>query len=53
MLARIMSVACVGLESFLVEVEVDVADKGFPGFSIVGLADKAVAEAKEQGSRRH
>ncbi len=48
MLARIMSVACVGLESFLVEVEVDVADKGFPGFSIVGLADKAVAEAKER-----
>jgi len=38
----------VGLESFLVEVEVDVADKGFPGFSIVGLADKAVAEAKER-----
>ncbi len=37
-----------GLESFLVEVEVDVADKGFPGFSIVGLADKAVAEAKER-----
>lgn len=48
MLARIMSVACVGLESFLVEVEVDVAEKGFPGFSIVGLADKAVAEAKER-----
>mgnify|MGYP001600527746 CR=1 FL=1 len=48
MLARIESVACVGLESFLVEVEVDVADKGFPGFSIVGLADKAVAEARER-----
>ncbi len=48
MLARIESVACVGLESFLVEVEVDVADKGFPGFSIVGLADKAVGEAKER-----
>ncbi len=48
MLARIESVACVGLESFLVEVEVDVAEKGFPGFSIVGLADKAVGEAKER-----
>ena len=48
MLARIESVACVGLESFLVEVEVDVADKGFPGFSIVGLPDKAVGEAKER-----
>jgi magnesium chelatase family protein len=42
------SVACLGLESFLVEVEVDVAEKGFPGFSIVGLPDKAVAEAKER-----
>jgi len=48
MLARIESVACVGLESFLVEVEVDVAEKGFPGFSIVGLPDKAVAEARER-----
>lgn len=48
MLARIESVACVGLESFLVEVEVDVADKGFPGFNIVGLPDKAVAEARER-----
>ena len=48
MLARIESVACVGLESFLVEVEVDVAEKGFPGFSIVGLPDKAVGEARER-----
>lgn len=30
------------------EVEVDVAEKGFPGFSIVGLPDKAVGEAKER-----
>ena len=37
-----------GLESFLVEVEVDVAEKGFPGFSIVGLPDKAVGEARER-----
>ncbi len=48
MLARIESVACVGLASFLVEVEVDVADKGFPGFSIVGLPEKSVTEAKER-----
>lgn len=48
MLARIKSVACVGLESFLVEVEVDVAERGFPGFSIVGLPDKAVGEARER-----
>ena len=48
MLACIKSVACVGLESYLVEVEVDVAEKGFPGFNIVGLPDKSVAEAKER-----
>lgn len=48
MLACIKSVACVGLESFSVDVEVDVADKGFPGFNIVGLPDKAVGEAKER-----
>lgn len=48
MLARIKSVANVGLESTLVEVEVDVAEMGFPGFTIVGLASKAVEEARER-----
>jgi magnesium chelatase family protein len=48
MLACIKSVACVGLESYSVEVEVDVADKGFPGFNMVGLPDKAVGEARER-----
>ncbi len=37
-----------GLESYSVEVEVDVADKGFPGFNMVGLPDKAVGEARER-----
>lgn len=48
MLSRIKSVAFVGLESFPVDVEVDVADRGFPAFNIVGLADKAVGEARER-----
>lgn len=48
MLACIKSVACVGLRSFSVDVEVDVAEKGFPGFNIVGLPDKAVGEARER-----
>lgn len=48
MLARIRSVANVGLESVAVEVEVDVAEQGFPGFNIVGLAGKAVEEARER-----
>lgn len=37
-----------GLESVAVEVEVDVAEQGFPGFNIVGLAGKAVEEARER-----
>ena len=48
MLVRVGSVAHVGLESIGIAVEVDVASKGFPGFNIVGLANKAVDEAKER-----
>ncbi|MEK7163432.1 MAG: ATP-binding protein, partial [Patescibacteria group bacterium] len=48
MLARIRSVAHVGLTSVAIEVEVDVAEQGFPGFNIVGLAGKAVEEARER-----
>jgi len=48
MLARIKSVAHIGLESIPVEVEVDVASQGFPAFNIVGLASKAVEEARER-----
>jgi len=48
MLVKINSVANVGLETVPVDVEVDVAEKGFPGFTIVGLASKAVEEARER-----
>lgn len=48
MLARVKSVATVGLDASEVMVEVDVAEKGFPGLTIVGLPDKSVAEAKER-----
>lgn len=48
MLARVKSVATVGLDASEVMVEVDVAEKGFPGLTIVGLPDKAVGEAKER-----
>lgn len=37
-----------GLQAIEVEVEVNVAAKGFPGFNIVGLPNKAVEEAKER-----
>ncbi len=48
MLARVFSGATVGLDSIPVEVEVDVSSAGLPSFTIVGLPDKAVEEAKER-----
>jgi magnesium chelatase family protein len=47
MLAKVKSAAVVGLEGAIVEVEVDLSP-GLPSFTIVGLADKAVQEAKER-----
>lgn len=47
MLAKVLSAVNVGLDSKLVEVEVDVGS-GFPLFEIVGLPDKAVSESKER-----
>jgi len=48
MLAHIFSAAVVGLDGVLVEVEVDIQTQGLPSFTIVGLPDKAVEEAKER-----
>lgn len=48
MIAKIRSVATIGLDAQEVTVEVDVAEKGFPGLTIVGLPDKAIGEAKER-----
>lgn len=42
------SSAVLGLEAVPVEVEVDIASQGLPSFTIVGLPDKAVEEAKER-----
>jgi len=47
MLAKACSCAVVGLDGALVEVEVDIGH-GLPAFSIVGLPDAAVNEAKER-----
>jgi magnesium chelatase family protein len=38
----------VGLTGIAIEVEVDVAGRGFPTFTIVGLPNKAIDEAKER-----
>jgi len=47
MLAKVISCAVVGLEGAIVEVEVDISP-GLPSFTIVGLPDAAVQEAKER-----
>ncbi len=48
MLVRVFSGAVIGLSGKLIEVEVDVASRGFPTFTIVGLPSKAVDEAKDR-----
>ncbi len=47
MLAKVQSSAVFGLDGYLVDVEVDIA-QGLPMFSIVGLPDLAVKEAKDR-----
>lgn len=47
MLAKVNSMAVVGLEAHPVEVEVDIG-QGLPALNIVGLPDKAVEESKER-----
>jgi magnesium chelatase family protein len=47
MLAKVLSGAIVGLDGAVVEVEVDIS-QGLPSFTIVGLPDAAVQEAKER-----
>ena len=48
MLARVLSCAIVGLEGAIVEVEVDLAERGLFFFAMVGLPDAAVQESKER-----
>ncbi len=48
MLAKVYSGVTIGLDGVLIEVEVDVAQRGLPTFIIVGLPSKAVDEAKDR-----
>ncbi len=48
MLAKVNSSAVVGLDAVPVEVEIDISSRGLPSFTIVGLPDKAVEEARER-----
>ena len=47
MLARVLSGAVIGIEAFVVDVEVDIT-RGLPSFSTVGLAEGAVRESKDR-----
>ncbi|KWT79620.1 YifB family Mg chelatase-like AAA ATPase [Candidatus Magnetominusculus xianensis] len=48
MLSKVLSAAIAGVNAHLVEVEVDIASKGLPHFSIVGLPDTTVKESKDR-----
>ncbi|MFP3911595.1 MAG: YifB family Mg chelatase-like AAA ATPase, partial [Desulfobacteraceae bacterium] len=47
MLAKVFSSAVIGIDAYVVEVEVDIA-QGLPSFSTVGLPEGAVRESKER-----
>ena len=47
MIARILSSAVIGIDAYVVEVEVDIS-QGLPAFSTVGLPEGAVRESKER-----
>ena len=48
MLAKILTALNIGLEVHKIEVEVDISRGNLPRFSIVGLPDASVREAKER-----
>lgn len=47
LLAKILSSAIIGIDGYLVDVEVDIS-QGLPAFDIVGLPDNAVKESRER-----
>ena len=48
MLAKVFSGAVLGLDGIIITIEVDIASRALPTMQIVGLADKAVEEARER-----
>ena len=47
MLSQILSCAIIGIDAYVVEVEVDISN-GLPAFTMVGLPEAAVKESKER-----
>ena len=48
MFIKVSSATNLGLETIGVDVEVNIANRGLPGFEIVGLASKAIEESKQR-----
>jgi len=48
MLSKVLSAYVLGIDANLIEVEVDIAMRGLPHFSMVGLPDAAVKESKDR-----
>ena len=46
-LARVKSIALIGLRGEIVDIEVDISD-GLPGYSLLGLPDAALLESRER-----
>ena len=47
MIAKVLSSAVIGIDAYLLDVEVDIS-LGLPVFSIVGLPDLAVKESRDR-----
>jgi magnesium chelatase family protein len=47
MISKVYSITVNGLESSLIEIEVDI-NQGLPSFTIVGLPDQGIQESKER-----
>ncbi len=48
MLSKVLTGSSLGLEAVPVTIEVDIAAKGLPSFTLVGLGDRAVEESKDR-----
>ncbi len=48
MLSKVLSASIIGIDAYTVEVEVDIAVRGLPHFSMVGLPDTAVKESRDR-----
>ena len=47
MIAKVLSAAVIGIDAYVVDVEVDIS-QGLPNFATVGLPEGAVRESKDR-----